>query len=131
MKLYGASSESAQGRYSPAECTVRAKLGLRATSIRSTFPRLMRSARTSPCAAFTRLTNAFSEKFENHMHLVALYTFCYNYVNQHKSLKGISPAMAIGLRKTLWSMTDLAEMIDATLLRPGKRGPYKVKENSN
>jgi len=35
---------------------------------------------------FTRLTNAFSKKFENHMHMVALYTAWYNYVKQHKSL---------------------------------------------
>jgi hypothetical protein len=40
---------------------------------------------------FTRLTNAFSKKFENHMHMVALYTVWYNYVKQHKTLKGISP----------------------------------------
>ena len=46
---------------------------------------------------FTRLTNAFSKKFENHMHMVALYTVWYNYVKQHKSLKGISPAMAAGI----------------------------------
>jgi molybdate-binding protein len=49
------------------------------------------------------------------MHMVALYTVWYNYVRQHKSLKGLLPAMAAGLSKTLWSMTDLAEMVDATL----------------
>jgi hypothetical protein len=37
---------------------------------------------------FTRLTNAFSKKFENHMHMVAIYTVWYNYVKQNKSLKG-------------------------------------------
>ncbi|HZT34277.1 MAG TPA: hypothetical protein VFA15_00040 [Nitrososphaera sp.] len=74
---------------------------------------------------FTRLTNAFSKKFENHMQMVALYTVWYNYVKQHKSLKWLSPAMASGLSKTLWSMTDMAEMIDTTLPKPGKRGPYK------
>jgi hypothetical protein len=51
----------------------------------------------------------FSKKFENHMHMVALYTVWYNYVKQHKSLKGLSPAMAAGISPTLWSMTDLAE----------------------
>ena len=73
---------------------------------------------------FTRLTNAFSKKFENHTHMVALYTVWYNYVKQHKSLKGLSPAMAAGLSDTLWSMTDLAEMVDAAQPKPGKRGPY-------
>ena len=74
---------------------------------------------------FTRLTNAFSKKFENHMHMVALYTVWYNFVKQHKSLKGLSPAMAAGVSETLWCMTDLAEMIDASLPKPEKRGPYK------
>jgi hypothetical protein len=40
-------------------------------------------------------------------------------------LKGLSPAMAPGLSDTLWSMKDMAEMIDANLPKPGKRGPYK------
>jgi hypothetical protein len=74
---------------------------------------------------FTRLTNAFSKKFDNHMHMVALYTVWYNYVKQHKSLKGLSPAVAAGISPTLWSMTDLAEMIDASLSKPGPRGPYE------
>ena len=59
------------------------------------------------------------------MHMVALYTVWYNFVKQHKSNKGLSPAMAAGVSETLWSMTDLAEMIDAALPNPGKRGPYK------
>jgi hypothetical protein len=46
-------------------------------------------------------------------------------VKQHKSLKGLSPAMAAGLSDTLWSMTNLGEMIDASLPRPAKRGNYK------
>ena len=41
---------------------------------------------------YTRLTNAFSKKFENHMHMVALYTVWYNFVKQHKTLRGISPS---------------------------------------
>jgi hypothetical protein len=74
---------------------------------------------------FTRLTNAFSKKFENHMHMVALYTVWYNFVKQHKSLKGLFPAMASGISQTLWNITDLAEMVDAAAPKPGKRGPYK------
>jgi hypothetical protein len=60
---------------------------------------------------FTRLTNAFSKKFENHMHIVALYTVWYNFVKQHKSIKGLSPAMAAEVSKTLWSVADLAEWL--------------------
>ena len=54
---------------------------------------------------FTRLTNAFSKKTENHAHMVALYTTWYNFVRQHKALR-CSPAIAAGLSKTLgaWRM---------------------------
>jgi hypothetical protein len=59
--------------------------------------------------------------------MVALYTVWYNFVKQHKTLKGLSPAMAAGLSDKLWSMADVAEMIDATLPKPGPRGPYKTR----
>ena len=51
---------------------------------------------------FTRLTNGFSKKFENHVWMVALYTVWYNFVKQHKTLKGLSPAMDAGFSDTLW-----------------------------
>ncbi len=73
---------------------------------------------------FTRLTNAFSKKFENHCHALALYFFWYNWTRQHKAHR-LSPAMAAGLTDKLMSMTDLAEMVDAAQPKPGKRGPYK------
>jgi hypothetical protein len=60
------------------------------------------------------------------MHMVAFYTVWYN-LKQHKTLKGLSPAMAAGISQTLWSMTDLAEMIDATLPMPSSRGPYQKR----
>jgi len=44
---------------------------------------------------------------------------------RHKSLTALSPAMAAGVSDKLWSMTALSEMIDASLPKPGKRGPYK------
>ena len=65
---------------------------------------------------FTRLTNAFSKKFENHCHALALYFFWYNWTRQHKAHR-LSPAMAAGLTDRLMSMTDLANMVDR---RPAK-----------
>jgi hypothetical protein len=62
---------------------------------------------------FTRLTNAFSKKLENHAHMVALYALWYNFVRQHKSLKGLSPAMAAGIEKRLWEMGDVVRLIEA------------------
>jgi IS1 family transposase len=134
VKLFGAAPESMKGRYSPAEC-----IGIRKERIEgdpdpkhvsTSFAERQNLTMRMQMRRFTRLTNAFSKKFENHMHMVALYTVWYNYVKQHKSLKGLSPAMAAGISDTLWSVTDLAEMIDAAAPKPGKRGPYK-KQISN
>jgi IS1 family transposase len=129
VKMYGAASDSAKGRYSPAECT-----GIRKTRIEgnpnlahvsTSYAERQNLTMRMQMRRFTRLTNAFSKKFENHMHMVALYTVWYNFVKQHKTLKGLSPAMASGLSATLWSMTDLATMVDAAVPKPGKRGSYK------
>jgi len=61
---------------------------------------------------FTRLTNAFSKKLENHAHMVALYALWYNFVRVHKILR-TSPAMAAGIETRLWSMEDLVGLIEA------------------
>ncbi len=61
---------------------------------------------------FSRLTNAFSKKLQNHEHMVALYALWYNFVRIHKTLR-ISPAMAAGIESRLWSMDDVVALIDA------------------
>jgi IS1 family transposase len=129
VKLYGNVSDSAKGRYSPAECIGARKERIEGSPdpkhISTSFAERQNLTMRMQMRRFTRLTNAFSKKFENHMHMVALYTVWYNFVKQHKTLKGISPAMAAGISETLWSMTDLAEMVNAAQAKPGKRGPYK------
>ena len=60
---------------------------------------------------FTRLTNAFSKKVENHAHAIALHFMHYNFVRIHKSLK-VTPAVAAGASKTLWSLEDVVKMSD-------------------
>jgi IS1 family transposase len=129
VKLYGNVSDSAKGRYSPAECIGARKERIEGSPdpkhISTSFAERQNLTMRMQMRRFTRLTNAFSKKFENHMHMVALYTVWYNYVKQHKSLRGLSPAMAAGLSDMLWSMTDLAEMVDAAQPKPGKRGSYR------
>ena len=73
---------------------------------------------------FTRLTNAFSKKLENHAHMVALYALWYNFVRIHKMLK-VSPAMAAGIETRLWSMEDVARLCEPQA--PAKRGTYKPR----
>jgi hypothetical protein len=132
VKLYGNVPESTKGRYSPAQCIGARKARVAGKPdpghISTSFAERQNLTMRMQMRRFTRLTNAFSKKFENHMHMVALYTVWYNYVKQHKSLKGLSPAMAAGVSNTLWSVADMANMIDATLPKPGPRGPYKARE---
>jgi hypothetical protein len=60
---------------------------------------------------FTRLTNAFSKKVENHFFALAIYFMHYNYVRIHQTLR-VTPAMAAGVSKTLWSMDDVVKVVE-------------------
>jgi hypothetical protein len=73
---------------------------------------------------FTRLTNGFSKKLDNHIHALALYFAFYNFVRVHKTLR-MGLAMAAGVSDRLWSLEDVAERIEAHTAKPVRRGPYK------
>nr|WP_253387988.1 hypothetical protein [Methylorubrum extorquens] len=74
----------------------------------------------------TRLSNAFSKRFENHAHMVAPDTVWYNFVKLHKKHR-TSPVMAMGVSDRLWSIEDMAALIEAAAPKPGKRGPYRKR----
>lgn len=59
----------------------------------------------------TRLTNAFSKKMDNHAHAMSLHFMYYNFVRIHKTLK-MTPAMAAGVTKKLWEMSDVVDMLE-------------------
>ncbi len=61
---------------------------------------------------FTRLTNGFSKKFENHCHMISLFMFHYNFIRIHQTIR-CTPAMAAGVTDQLWSMADLVALIEA------------------
>lgn len=73
---------------------------------------------------FTRLTNAFSKKIENHCHAIALHFVYYNFVKQHKTLR-VTPAMAAGLTKRFMSIEDIVKLVPEPEVK--KRGSYKKK----
>ena len=73
---------------------------------------------------FTRLTNAFSKKVENHAYAVALHFMYYNFVRLHAKLR-MSPAMAAGVSDRLWEISDIVALVEAADEKPNKRGPYK------
>jgi hypothetical protein len=66
---------------------------------------------------FTRLTNGFSKKLENHIHMVALYTVFYNFTKVHKTLR-VTPAMEAGLTDRVWTMNEIVEQMDRAALVP-------------
>jgi IS1 family transposase len=61
---------------------------------------------------FTRLTNGFSKKFENHCHAVSLHMFHYNFIRVHQTVK-TTPAVAAGVTDREWSMMDVVELIES------------------
>ena len=76
---------------------------------------------------FTRLTNAFSKKIENHCFSIALYFVYYNFAKIHGSLS-VTPAMQAGLTKRVMSIEDICMLAD--IEAPKKRGSYKKNERA-
>lgn len=75
---------------------------------------------------FTRQTDAFSKRLENHALPVALHYVHYNICRVHKSLRA-TPAMVAGVTVRAWDMTDVAALIAAQEAPVAKRGPYKKR----
>jgi IS1 family transposase len=128
VKLYGASPDSAKGRYSPAECTGAIKTPIEGKPdpryISTSYAERTNLTMRMHMRRFTRLTNAFSKKVENHAHSMALFTTYYNFVRIHKTLR-VTPAMAAGVSDRLWEVSDIVALLEAAEAMPTKRGPYK------
>ena len=116
VKLYGPSSDSSKGRYSPAECN-----GIKKTPIEgkpdpkhisTSFVERQNLTMRMGMRRFTRLTNAFSKKFENHVHALSLYFMHYNWMRIHKTLR-VTPAMAADLTGKLIGWEDIVAIMDA------------------
>lgn len=132
VKLYGPEThgQGHERKYSPSEC-----IGARKDTITGNpDPKHISTSHTErhnltmrmSMRRFTRLTNAFSKKVENHCRALALYFAFYNFVRQHKALGKLTPAMAAGIETRLWSMEDIAKLSEPQA--PAKRGPYKPRK---
>jgi IS1 family transposase len=115
VKLYGESPE-AEKRYSPAQC-----IGCKRHAvvgdpdpkhISTSFVERQNLSMRMGNRRYTRLTNAFSRKIENHAAAVALYYFAYNFVKIHRTLR-VTPAMAAGVTDRLWEVSDLVALLEA------------------
>lgn len=132
VKSYGTAPEAAAGRYSPPVCT-----GCKPTRyegrpdpahISTSYVERQNLTMRMHMRRFTRLTNGFSKKVENHAHAVALHFFYYNFVRIHKTLR-VTPAMAAGVADRVWDVEDLVQLIEAdeAAKAPKIRGPYKPR----
>lgn len=130
VKIYGGNIEG-EKRYSPAEFVSCRQIGITGKPdpkhISTSFVERSNLTLRMHNRRFTRLTNAFSKKFESHVHMVALYTVFYNWTRIHKTLR-VTPAMAAGLTDRVWSMKDVVALMDVAAPKPGRPKTYKKRE---
>jgi IS1 family transposase len=113
VKLYGASHDNSESRYSPATC-IGCRTGVLAGDpdpdhISTSFVERSNLSMRMGMRRFTRLTNAFSKKLENHGHAVALYFMHYNFCRVHKTLR-VTPAMEAGLTDHVWTLDEIVDL---------------------
>jgi IS1 family transposase len=131
VKFYGTAPEAVKGRYSPARC-----IGSRKDRAGNPDPKHVSTSYAerqnltmrTQMRRFTRLTNAFSKKFENHAYVVALHMMYYNFVRMHSKLR-MTPAMAAGVSDRLWEIGDIVKLDEDAEPAPKKRGPCKSRED--
>ncbi|WP_439534597.1 IS1 family transposase [Polymorphobacter sp.] len=131
VKMYGPTI-TAPGRYVPAECTGAKKVPIMGSpdyaDVSTSYVERQNLTMSMHMRRFTRLTNAFSKKVENHAHAVALHMMYYNFVRIHKTLR-VTPAMAADVTNRLWDIADIAKLVEDAEAKPGKRRPYKKISN--
>lgn len=114
VKIYGEAAAPA-GRYSPGVCTGTIKTRVEGrpnpNHVSTSYAERQNLSMRMGTRRFTRLTNAFSKKAENHAHSVSIYFMHYNFVRIHQTLR-CTPAMAAGVSKTLWELADMVKVLE-------------------
>lgn len=110
-----AGNATAAARYSPAKFTSATKEVIRGNPnpkhISTSFVERANLTMRMHMRRFTRLTNGFSKRVENHSHMVALYSVWYNWMKAHTTLR-VTPAMQAGLADRVFDMSDLVALIE-------------------
>jgi IS1 family transposase len=113
QKIYGAPAEN-DTRYSPATCI---GCDMKVVSgdpdpkhVSTSYVERSNLTLRMGMRRFTRLTNAFSKKVENHRHMVALFFLYYNFCRVHATLR-VTPAMESGLSNHVWSIEELCGLL--------------------
>ena len=133
VKIYG-DAPDAEKRYSPAQCIGAKRRRVEGSPdpdhISTSYVERHNLTMRMGMRRFTRLTNAFSKKVENHIHSLSLYFVHYNFCRIHKSLR-TSPAMAAGVSDTLRDMEWIVGLIDARAPKPNRPTIYRRRQISN
>jgi IS1 family transposase len=115
VKIYGTAPENAEVRYSPAVCmgTKRAVITGEPDfrHISTSYVERQNLTMRMGMRRFTRLTNGFSKKAENHQAAIALHYMYYNFVRIHQTLR-CTPAMAAGVTNRVWEISEIVELLD-------------------
>jgi hypothetical protein len=105
---------SAEQRYSPARCTGSRTVKITGNPderhINTAFAERQNLTMRMSMRRFTRLTNAFSKKLDNHKAAVALYFMWYNFARIHQTLR-VTPAMEAGISDHVWSAEEIARLV--------------------
>lgn len=121
IKLYG-NPASPETRYSPGECIgTETKVVMGAPDerhISTSYVERSNLTMRMGNRRFTRLTNAFSKKRENHAHMVAIFYLYYNFCRVHQSLR-VTPAMESGIAGHVWSMEEMVRLVDGRSILTG------------
>ena len=125
IKIYGEDREKST-RYSPGHCKGASASTVQGEPdpdhINTSYVERHNLSMRMGMRRFTRLTNAFSKKWMNHAHALALYFVYYNFCRMHRSLR-MSPAMAVGVTDRLRDAEWIVSLIDARATPPQKPGP--------
>jgi IS1 family transposase len=115
VKVYGEGGEEEGRRYSPNQFigATRTKVvgNPDQDAISTSYVERQNLTMRMACRRFTRLTNGFSKKVENHAHAVALHFMHYNFARIHKSLR-VTPAMQVGVADHVWSLEEIAALAE-------------------
>ncbi|MGA2985244.1 MAG: IS1 family transposase [Terriglobia bacterium] len=125
-KLYASSQEEV--RYSPAKCVGVGRKVIMGTPdqshVSTSYVERQNLSMRMGMRRFTRLTNGFSKKVENHAYMVALYFMHYNFAKVHGTLR-VTPAMEAGVSDHVWNIEEIAVLLPEPVSKP--RGPYKKR----
>jgi IS1 family transposase len=130
QKIYGAPAEN-HTRYSPAKCI---GCDMKVVSgnpdpkhVSTSYVERQNLTMRMHMRRFTRLTNAFSKKVENHAHSVALHYMFYNFCRIHQTLK-VTPAMEAGLTDHVWSLEELCTILPKPTVKASTIGSDLVRK---